>query len=55
MGATKVEQVNKSTKDKTLQVRVDADTYTSIAVHLMDNGLTLSDYIRGLIESDLKK
>lgn len=54
-GGTKVEQVNKPTKDKTLQVRVDADMYTSIAVHLMDTDLTLSDYIRGLIESDLKK
>lgn len=54
-GCVKTEPVNKSTKDKILQVRVDTDMYTSIAVHLMDKDLTLSDYIRGLIESDLKK
>jgi hypothetical protein len=54
-GRIKTEPINKPTKDKILQVRVDTDMYTSIAVHLMDKDLTLSDYIRGLIESDLKK
>lgn len=44
---------DRTLKNKTIQIRLDEDMYQEIGLKLVDSDLTLSDYVRSLIKSDL--